>query len=356
MIMIQRLIFIYLLIFTVLLACNSDSDNQETFNLKQLRADLINSVEQPTTTLFFESIQNLHTIIIAFSNDISIENLHKTKEAWKIAAGTFSTIEPYNFGEIKSTNIQTAFYSWGANDTGINEYISSNKSIDEETINSLSTTYRGLSAIEFLLFELSDQETIDSFSNSRRIEYLMVLGSNLVTKAEIYKTLWKTSRKNFIENIQTGINGSINQIVNQIYALLEDVKSFKIGQPAAIEKTNTPDAEKLQAEKSKFSLTLIQKNIESIKKIYFGNANGLDDYIFSETKNTKLNDKISKTFTDIENTINNLNSKPLKENIFDKPNEVKILYDKIKYLLLLMKIDVANVLSVTITVTDNDGD
>ena len=357
MIMIKRIRLIYTFIFTMLIiACSRDSDNQETFDLKQLRADLINTVGNPTTKLFIENIQNLHSAIVTLSNTISVENLHLAKKAWKNTAIAFSAIEPYNFAEVKNSNIQTAFYSWDANDTGINEYINSNKTIDEESINSLSTTLRGLSAIEFLLFNGADLETIDSFSNSRRIKYLTVLGKNLVSKAEVYKTLWKITTDNFIENRQTGIHGSINQVVNQIYALLEDIKSFKIGQPAGIEKTNIPDIEKLQAEKSKLSLTLIQKNLESIRKLYFGNVNGLDDYIFSETKNNDLNEKIAKTFTEIENIITDFEGQSLEETIFQKPNEVTSLYTKIRYLLLLMKIDVANVLSITISVTDNDGD
>ncbi|CAM1368365.1 imelysin family protein [Tenacibaculum xiamenense] len=354
--MIKRLTLIASLILTILIiACSSESDTQATFDVRQLRADLINSIEQPTTALFTQSIQDLNTAMVSFSNNITVQTLQELKENWKQAADAFSSIEPYNFGEVKSSNIQTSFYTWGADDNDINQYIASTNPINQESINSFPTTRRGLSAIEFLLFELSEQETINSFSDSRRIDYLIALGTNLVSKADAYKTLWENTRNNFIENNQSGINGSINQVVNQMYALLEDIKSLKIGQPAAIEETNSPDAELLQAEKSEYSLILIKKNIESIKALYFGNSNGLDDYIFSKTSTNELNNKVSTTFTNIENAISELNV-PLKEAISSNQTEVQRLYDKIRDLLVLMKIDIANALSVTITVTDNDGD
>ncbi|SEB50123.1 Predicted lipoprotein [Tenacibaculum sp. MAR_2009_124] len=355
--MVKRLTFIAILIVIILAAaCSSESDNQNSFDIQQLRADFINLIEQPTTTLFTQNIRSLHTTITSFSNNTSIQNLQAVKEAWKKAAEAFSSIEPYNIGEIKNSNIQTSFYTWGADDTGINAYIASTNTIDQESINSLPTTQRGLSAIEFLLFEFSEQQTVESFMNTRRINYLSTLGENLVSKSNIYKTLWENTRNDFIQNNQTGINGSMNQIVNQMYALLEDIKSLKIGEPAGIERTSNPDSELLQAEKSSYSLNLIKENIESIKSLYFGNANGLDDYIFSKTNTTELNDEITKTFNNIESAISSLNHIPLNQSIFNKPTEVQNLYNTIRDLLILMKVDVADVLSITITVTDNDGD
>ncbi|MFV0247875.1 MAG: imelysin family protein [Tenacibaculum sp.] len=351
----KNLVAITLLLTFCIVTC-SKNDTEANFDIKKLRADLINSTEKPIRQNLTESINNLNTAVNSFANTTNKENLQIVKEAWKEAAINFSLIEVFNFGEVKSTNIQTAFYSWGANEAAIANFIASTDITNEENINSLPTNNRGLSAIEFLLFEQTEELTLQSFSNKRRLDYLQELGKNLVAKSTAYNLLWGSYQIIFIENDKNGINGSINQVVNQMYALLEDIKSLKIGQPAAIEKTTTANAEILQAEKSSFSLQLIQKNIESIKRLYFGDTNGLDDYVFFKTKNSELNDQIEKTFVEIENKITDFKGIPLKESIFSQSADVQSLYRSIRNLLILVRVDLANVLSVTITVTDNDGD
>ena len=350
-----KLIFLFMLSM-ILIMCNSESDQSENFNIKKLRQDLIDLIEKPATNELIDNIKVLKNTIDTFSNEISNSNLKSLRKAWKKAAEAFSVIEPFNFGKVKDVNILKAIYNWGADDISINEYINSNKIINEETINILPTTQRGLSAVEYLIFELTEDETLQSFSNTRKIDYLTALGNNLVSKSNTYKSLWENNRIDFINNDREGINGSINQIINQIHALLEDIKSLKIGEPTSIEKTIIPNEELLQAEKSSFSLEIIAKNIESIKQIYFGKENGLDDYIFAESKHNDLNTRAEQIFNNIATSIKKLEEFPLNVAITLEPEKVKKLYENIKSLLLLMKIDVANTLSVTITVTDNDGD
>ncbi|MEX6625602.1 imelysin family protein [Tenacibaculum salmonis] len=338
------------------LSCNSDSETVSSFDIQKLRTDIITNIETPITTSFIESIDDLNNSIQIFTTNPNENNLLVAKNTWKTAAKNYSLIQVLNIGEIKTSYIQTSFFSWVANAKGIEEYLLSNKEISEIAINSISTNLRGLASIEHLLFDKNTTETIEGFTDIRRKEYLNILGLNLVSKATIYNSKWNTFRTKFIENNSTGINGSINQVINQMYALLEDVKSYKIGQPAGIEKTSVPDITLLQAQKSDYSLVLIQNNIESIKNIYFGNENGIDDFVSSITKNETLNNKIKIQFETIENTISAFGNNSLKEAIINDKANVKKLYNEVKQLLVLIKTDVASVLSVTITFTDNDGD
>lgn len=349
-------IYNLILCIGLIISCSSDHDTPDTFDVLQLQKDLITNVETPINTSFLESIKSLQTSVSLFLSNKSAENLQGVKNSWKLAAQNYSLTEPFNFGAIKETNIHTAFYSWNANETAISDYILSNEPINAERINSLPTNVRGLSAIEFLIFENLSETTLQQFSDSRRSAYLQEIANNLVIKANTYISLWESYRNGFIANTTTGVNGSLNQVINQMYALLEDVKSFKVGQPAGIEKTSEAAPSLLQAEKSSYSLVLIQKNIESIKRIYFGSENGLDDYVYAISKKEELNKAIKEEFDAIENQIDNFANVPLKESIFNNKEEVQKLYNSIRNLLILVKVDVANVLSVTITVTDNDGD
>lgn len=355
MIKIIKIIKIITLLF-VFISCKNNSNVVSPFDIQELRADIIKNIETPINTNFVQSINALNNSIHMFTTNSNEENLVIARNHWKIAAKNYSSIQVLNIGEIKTSYIQNSFFSWVANAKAIEEYIASKKELSETVINSISTNLRGLSAIEHLLFDKNIMQTIQSFTSNRRKKYLNIIGLNLVTKATLFDSKWNTFRKTFVRNNSKGINGSINQIINQMYALLEDVKSYKIGQPAGIEKTNIPNIMLLQAQKSEYSLVLIQNNIKSIRNIYFGQKNGIDDFVSSISKNELLNNKIRTQFETIENSMLAFKNTSLKKAIIDDKMLVKKLYDQIKELLVLIKTDVASVLSITITFTDNDGD
>ena len=350
----MKKIIIPFIIGLIIFSCSS-SDESPSYDVKQLQSDLINTLEKNYTTNLTEAITLLDEKVSLFVIDTNLENLNQVKTAWKAASNAYSKAEIFNIGEISQSNIYTAFYSWNANETAINDYINSSSEISTNTINNLPTNNRGLAAIEYLIFEEDENTTLTSFTNARRLAYLQTLTKNLLEKNEFLENRWNNYRNSFITNDATGINGSINLIINQMNALLEDVKRFKIGEPGGFEGTNTSNHIKLQAEKSSTSLTLITNNIEGIKEVYFGKDNGIDDYVSSITNNNTLNTKVTNKFTEIENSINAINS-PLHTAINTQTNEVKALYDKVNELIILLKVEVANALNVTITFTDNDGD
>ncbi|CAM1344419.1 imelysin family protein [Tenacibaculum amylolyticum] len=354
----MRKIIVMLTVIAIVFACSNDSESRSeaTFDVAKLRSEFISEIETPATTAFVNSVTDLNTAIVAFYNTTSQTNLESLRTQWKQTAKAFAFIEIMDFGEIQSSLIMSSFYTWGANETAINDYIASTNPITETTINARSTNTRGLSAIEFLLFENAITETLNDFSNTRRKEYLKVLGENLVKKAQILNSAWASYRSTFINNSSTGINGSVNMLVNQINVLLENVKRFKIGEPAGFQSTSTINTIALQAEKSEFSLNLIKENIAAVKSIYFGTANSLDNYVSAVTNSNEINDKILGVINAIEGDIATLENTSLSNAITFNISGVTKLYESINVLIVLVKVDVASALSVTITFTDNDGD
>lgn len=347
--------------FVIALLFSCENDNEivtptTSFDVQKLRSEFINQIEIPATTSFTESVTSLNAAIINFTDSPSEVTLSNLKIRWKQSAKDFTALEILTIGAVKTSLIMTSFYTWGTNEIAITNYIESTNPITNADINSQSTTMRGLSAVEFLLFEKTPAQTIIDFSNERRKQYLLVLGENLVDKTATLNTTWTNYRATFISNNQTGINGGVNMLVNQMNALLENVRRFKLGEPAGLEVKDSPDASLLQAEKSNYSLELIKENIASVKKTYFDTAHSLDNYVEYITKSNAINAKIKNQFIAIENDLTVIASEPLKDAISTKPVEVEKLYNDIRSLLVLIKIDVASALSITITFTDNDGD
>lgn len=351
----KKTIFISI-IFFILISCNKEEGNSKIFEIESLRSEFIEEIEKPTTLKFIESIRNLNKNVIEFINDPKEETLTSLKLNWKNSAKIFSTIEFLNIGEIQKSLIISSFFTWNVNEENINQYIASANPITENRINSKPTNMRGLSAIEFLLFEKPPSETILDFSNVRRKEYLKVVSENLINKVEDFSSLWNNYRKLFIDNNESGINGGVNMLVNQMNVLLENVKRFKIGEPAGLEGTIVSDISKLQAEKSGISLELIKENIAIIKKTYFKTNNSLDDYVKFITNSNVINEKLKGNFTTVEKEIELLKNNTFNNSITTKVASIEKLYEAIKILIISIKVDVASALSITITFTDNDGD
>jgi len=342
--------------FTFILACSKDENDKEFFNVKNYHQSFVDDIIIPSTTDLVTNTKTLNDAIIDFTSTINETNLSTLRNAWKNTAISFSKAEIGNLGDVQNLAIYLSIYSWGANEDKIEEFIASTTTISDNDVNSLPTKARGLSAIEYLIFENDIPTTIASFSNQRRNDFLSVLGKNVTEKVNLLDTQWKNYSNNFINNTSTGINGSINFIVNQMNFLLENVRRFKIGEPAGLENSSTIDVTLLQADKSRISLALIKENIASIKSAYYGNTEGLDDYVRTIATNEDVNDAINKAFFDIENNITSLSNTTLKNAIEANDSIVSQLHNNIKDLIILIKVDVASILSVTVTFTDNDGD
>ena len=349
---------VFIACFTLLLGCSKDGlTEKKTFDVFNYRQEYTDYLIHPAITKFVSEVRNLNEASIKFTENTNKENLLILKKSWKNTAISFSKTEIGNLGEIKASAIYLSIYSWGANELKIEEFITSTNIIKQGIIIGLPTNSRGLSAIEYLLFDADLETTVNSFSNLRRKGFLTALAYNLLEKSESLEEQWKNYSPSFISNtLTTGINGSINLIVNQLNVLLENVVRFKIGIPAGLENSAYINSSILQAYRSEISLELIQENIKAVKSVYYGIPEGLDDYIFSITNNETINSAVAKTFLSIETNIASLLHTTLKSAIENKNPIIIELYNQIKNLTILLKVDVASTLSLTITFTDNDGD
>ncbi|QTE23454.1 imelysin family protein [Polaribacter cellanae] len=354
--MIKKTVFL-IAIFCTIIACNKDNFSEKVaFDIQKYQTEFVNNTITPANEEFVLNSEKLNEAILKFSTNLNNQNLLSLKTAWKNAALSYSKTEVGDFGVIKNTGIHLAIYSWTANETGIENFIASTHVISESSINSSPTKTRGLSAIEYLIFEKTTAETITAFSDQRRLDYLIYLGENLLKKVNSLKDQWESYSSIFIKNKTSGLDGSINRIVNQMNVLLENIKRFKIGEPSGLENSTTVSTNLLQADKSGISLDIIEKNIESLKATYFGNTYGLDDYVSLISNNDDINTAIKNQFLAIENDISSFSNSSLKEVINAKNLKVNNLYQHIKELIVLIKVDVASTLSITVTFTDNDGD
>lgn len=156
------------------------------------------------------------------------------------------------------------------------------------------------------------------------------------------------------------MDGSQNQVINQMVSIIEEILIGKLGKPLGDSNGGNVAINKLEAGRSGASLEIINQHLLSLKRCYNGDFAqtpfriGFDDFLIL-IGSEDFSIKISKQFLVCQEKIDAIQH-PLKEELLSNPETVVDLKNSFRDLLVLIKVDMANILGSTITFNDNDGD
>ncbi len=365
------LIISVLIIITTCLfiSCDNSGITEDQYQIEYYRtAQLENIYENEIHILsikFVTEATSLKQKISTLKQTPSVVNLTNTQNSWKNVMRVWKQLELYNLGTIEDSFIHFEINRWKTNTNLINSYINGSDIINEGFIDSKGSSAKGLSALEYLLFSSDDNDTIlNTFTvntnSQRRLEYLAALIDDLENKATQLKTLWINNKATFLNSLENGISGSQNQLTNAMVSLLEEIIISKLGKPLGEQNGGTVIIDLLEAHRSMFSLEIIHEHLIALEKCYTGNFKqnsikwGYDNYL-ELIGQTSLNERINKAFANCKLKIDIIKN-PLREELVHNKQQVSDLRASITNLLILIKVDLANAIGSTITISDNDGD
>ena len=351
-----------------LLNCKQD-DTDVGNTIKEYRAiHLANIYDYEIARLnvaFIESTTILSVSMHIFHKKTTLENLVKTQNQWKKTVRIWKQIELYNIGAISKKFLHFQIGEWPTNEAFIAKFVIEATTIDEAYIISKGASSKGVSALEFLLFNKETNEAVlESFisddNHENRLKYLVSVSENLKTEAILLAQDWTEYKDEFVSNLDNGVTGSQNMVINEMVASLEEILIYKLGKPLGGKNNGVIDLEKLEASKSGMSLVIIKENLMVLERCFLGEFTGVkeaigfdDSLVLMNAENivevVKNNLKICYQKIDVINGT-------LKEELQNNPEVVIDLREAIKDLLVVVKVDMANTLGFTITFNDNDGD
>ena len=351
---------IAILLMTLSCSKNNSDDEVTTFAVNELLTDVTNNDILPAVARFVEESDLLDRSLSTYLEETNEVNLIAAQEQWRVTALAYANIFVFNIGEVRDNFLNFALYNWPTSPNGIENAIMNNDEITDEMVANLSPQIKTLSAIEYLLFEGTNEAIIASYEESvNRQNYLDFVGNDLVTQSIRLQEIWLAPNNyatTFINNEGTGINSSFNLFYNGLFNLIDTGKVTKIGKPAGLENSENIDPETTQAFYSNTSLALLRENILSVRNVYFKtNGLGVADYVLSITDNTILNDAVAIKIDEVIGAIDAIPT-DLFSAISSNPTEVAALHSRLGELGVLFSVDLRSVLSITITSTDNDGD
>lgn len=355
----------------VLTACNKDEKADENpqpkdnYDREALFTSLSNDVILPAFLDFVDEAEELHQKAHDYQDSPSLTALDSLQAAWFRAKFASKRIEQLKFGPLNETKMYSLVDKWPTNNDFIEEFIAGTDAFTASYINGKGATSKGLPAIEYLIFSETGDDSVHEAMQSdlRRIQYVSACTENLYQKTQEIASLWSPLGENYIDlystNTQSGLEGSLSLTVNQMSTHIEYMMVTKLGKPLGKDFDDMVNPLKLEAWRSKKSKDCLVQNLQIFNDLMSGkNGPGFADYLdYLEAKkdgqdlSEAILQQTEKVITDLE-AING----SIYETIQSDPNSIDIVYNDLKDLLVLIKVDMTSALSVTLTFSDNDGD
>ncbi|GAA3508136.1 hypothetical protein GCM10022393_18330 [Aquimarina addita] len=352
-----------------MISCEENGVSESAATIQYHRSaqltNIYNNEISVLTKAFINETELLQQSAITFQQSTTSENLDATIALWKSSQSLWKQLELYDVGAIENTFISSEINFWPTNEIFINDNISGTATINEALITSLGASSKGISAIEYLLFS-GDENTqiLNSFTTSenaeRRKQYLTGLTQNLSAKSKELNDHWENYEEDFTSSLENGISGTQNQMINAMITLIEEIIITKLGNPLGDTNGGIIEAERLEGYYSEFSKEIIEQHVISLERCYLGDFSqtpfriGFDDFLILSGREILAN-QISDQFAVCKEELASI-SGSLEDEIIKNPDAVNDLKDTFRDLLVLVKVDMANILGSTITFNDNDGD
>jgi len=369
-------------------AAEADTPVDDGFDRVGMIKNILTNVVLPLHETFEADALLLKDALAAFDADPTAETLATAQQAWRDASDAWAGCQLFSTQE--SVLIQNQISKWPVNVEFVEKFIGAEDQLNALFVASIGSSSKGLPAIEYLLFDLKNQNerVLDTFTDGatgpRRRAFLVALGDHLHEMSIDAKTFWALTPNdegklsvigqlmadaeqdgNAIPLLQIVMNGVSEQLEDILNMNLRGVVNAELGMPIAVE-----------APYSNYSLSHIAHYIEAFELVYTGGLNdealGLDDYLrflqidydaelMSSHIQTPTPDDVGKPLADIIHTrIDQVLAElekvdePLANSIVESPQTVTDAYEAALRLLILVRVDMVNNFGVTLTFNDGD--
>lgn len=328
------------------------------------RALLTRIVEQvilPHHQALVEESALLEQRVQQFADDPTVDTLAAAQAQWRTTAAAWAQVEPFS---LRFTMLATGqIKKWPINTKFIEEFIAETATIDEPFIASIGATAKGIGAIEYFLFSptLTADEIVATLAvTPQRLAYPVALTQNLTNAAEALYALWAPEGENGAQRFidadfsENNVQGSISMLTNELIVLLETMVKTKVEYPLRGVMAD-PQPQAVESPYAGASWPLMVANLRTVQQVFQA---GLGDYLDQMAVTPRTPTLSAAINTQLEATIAAMEALtlPLEVAVIEDPAPVRAVRDEIKDLLVLLKVDMANQLGITVTFSDNDGD
>lgn len=327
---------------------------------------IVDQVIMPGHLALVEESGGLRTAAEAFVAGPSERTLGSLRDEWLATEIAWKHVEIYEFpglllihNAIEKRPARAAFIE-GFIDAVADTALAR---VDASAIEPLGSTSKGLSAIEYLIFESEEHRlpVLESFADPARGAFLYAAATNLEAKTRELEQVWTPEgedyARTFRENDSEGpdVDGSISLLANLLIENYEMVMQNKLGLPSGITTDGEPDPEAVESRLTGRSVELMTASLEGILRTFDAGFDDYVDHLDSRPVGERLSDGMRAGFQEVFDALARIEG-PLATAVVDDPEDVRAAYEAMRPLLVLLKTDMSAQLGITVTFSDSDGD
>lgn len=340
------------------------------FDRSEMLAHLAHHVMLQTYLDFETAAEALQRDTALLCEAPTVARLEAAQASWQQAALQWERSDAFQLNLTRSYAKSIAF--WPRRPRRLQLALVSEEPITPAFVEAMGAAAHGLSAMEQLLFDADARQTAVLLAiqegplAKRWCPYLAAMAVHLADKAQAVARLWRPEGLDFSGKLARAGQGdtlyptshrAISDIINQLVSAIETVLNDKIGKPLR-GNGREPWPNAVEAGRSGISTALLVATLEGALAVYSGEGGsqsgpGFDDFLAAQ--GSDLGPRITEQFHAALTAVRAIPD-PLRVAIVEQPQTVQAAYRAVHQLLILLKVDMTNVLSVTVDFSDNDGD
>ena len=248
--------------------------------------------------------------------------------------------------------------------------VESNINSDNYDLNNANNfAAQGLPTMGYLLYGVgsSKSEIIDKLNDTSYINYLMSITNQMTINTSAIINDWETYKSECLSSTDNTATSAVNMMVNDfIYYYEKGFRAKKFGIPGGVF-SSTPIPENLESYFSGSSKDLSLEAMSAIKALFVGrhalngttyNGSSLKSIILELDQNLGQNNLATRITDKLDVAIEKIND--LDESFYNQiqndNNKFLQTYDAIQEVVVLLKVDMLQLLSINVDYVDADGD
>lgn len=301
-------------------------------------------------------------------------NLKAAQNAWRKTRLARKRSQVLRYGPAEKLDSRTKIDTWPAKTDKIDADIAGTQTIDTKYIDSLGASRRGLAAVEYLMFHPEGNGKVlptlkaQGDTPSRQCQYIAATAETIYAHTQQLYKAWKDATPEariamfvsplHVDKLNLTRQAAVDEVINEMYFLVQRITDTKLGGPLGKKSGGEVRPDEVESPRAKQSLEEMIANIEGLQALYLGTYKGKSGLSISALVKSQ-NELVDKhVVRDLESALIALKAikGPLRDAVTTQKDKVENAYKVLKQVSVTLTVEVANVLGVLLTFSDNDGD
>lgn len=298
--------------------------------------------------------------------------LAAAQNAWRDAHSAWSGALPLHIGPIKDGMLANAIDFWPARPDSVEAAIAdaaSADAIDLGYVRGEGVAARGLPALELLLFAEADTAAAlialqDPADGGKRCAYARALAEDIADRVDDLHAAWDPGFADALagaghgSEVYASVQLGLDAVVNQSIEALSTMVKSKLDGPLGNLSGGAVDPETLESRFSDHGQADLLANLEGVWAVYHGadlaaEPQGVARLVIAQDPG--LHDRVVAQHASARAAVEAI-PRPLSTALSEHRGAVQLARDELDTLRRQLKLDVASLLGVTLSLSDNDGD